>query len=592
MQRCKGQRCKHTIWAQMVGGTLPSSWKKNILEIVLEKDDRGPFSVSDTDCSHLLVKLGIDPRSSVQIESVQICPTGRGVILVTFKQGLDIERFSRYDVIEVTRTGIRAVHVKPAGKKDVVVTIKGLHPNTRDDGVLNYLGKYGKIVTNKVVYGTFGEGPLKGIKNGDRSFKIELKAETNIGTYHAIDGQRVTLRYPGQLQTCARCHQTPIDCKGGAIARRCEAAQGTKVEFSEYILKLWEKIGYAPGEVEMAAVYDEDTEYEESGHNQKQIGGTFTPPQKMSEPEKFSGVSIKQIPRDTDHGDVMEFLIEAGLPDKLKECVEIKGSGVVSIKNIDNQVCMKMIKNIHNQISFGKKLFCNGLIALTPEKDSGLADTQVQAAVVPTAGPQERPSTPTLPASSPSTAGRPVRSPTRGPAQSLAPPDTQVQAAAVPTAETQERPSTPTLPASSPSTAGRPGRSPTRGPAQSLAPPELSVSTPIVSLPESSSTELTVSPFLRRYSCSLLDSPRSGSLAADILNTRKNLLSEIRDLQDQLSEFDSCRSEQSDSSGDESENKKVKQSKRKAGKTPIKSDEKNKKANLDWFEKPHDGSTH
>ena len=540
-------------WAQMVGGTLPSSWKKNILEIVLEKDDRGPFSVSDTDCSHLLVKLGIDPRSSVQIESVQICPTGRGVILVTFKQGLDIERFSRYDVIEVTRTGIRAVHVKPAGKKDVVVTIKGLHPNTRDDGVLNYLGKYGKIVTNKVVYGTFGEGPLKGIKNGDRSYKIELKAETNIGTYHAIDGQRVTLRYPGQLQTCARCHQTPIDCKGGAIARRCEAAQGTKVEFSEYILKLWEKIGYAPGEVEMAAVYDEDTEYEESSHNQKQIGGTFTPPQKMSEPEKFSGVSIKQIPRDTDHGDVMEFLIEAGLPDKLKECVEIKGSGVVSIKNIDNQVCMKMIKNIHNQISFGKKLFCNGLIALTPEKDSGLADTQVQAAVVPTAGPQERPSTPTLPASSPSPAGRPVRSPTRSPAQSLAPPDTQVQAATVPTAGTQERPSTPTLPASSPSTAGRPGRSPTRGPAQSLAPPELSVSTPIVSLPESSSTELTVSPFLRRYSCSLLDSPRSGSLAADILNTRKNLLSEIRDLQDQLSEFDSCRSEQSDSSGDESE---------------------------------------
>ena len=86
----------------------------------------------------------------------------------------------------------------------------------------------------------FGEGPLKGVRNGDRSYKMEVKADTNIGTYHAIDGQRVTLRYPGQMQTCARCFQTPITCKGGAIARRCEAAQGEKVEFSDFILRLWQ----------------------------------------------------------------------------------------------------------------------------------------------------------------------------------------------------------------------------------------------------------------------------------------------------------------------------------------------------------------
>ena len=46
-------------WAQLVGSTLPSSWKKNILKIVLEKDERGPFSVSDTVCSHLMFKLGL-----------------------------------------------------------------------------------------------------------------------------------------------------------------------------------------------------------------------------------------------------------------------------------------------------------------------------------------------------------------------------------------------------------------------------------------------------------------------------------------------------------------------------------------------------
>ena len=47
-------------WAQFVGSTLPSSWNKNILEIILEKDAKGSYYVSDVDCSHLLGKLGID----------------------------------------------------------------------------------------------------------------------------------------------------------------------------------------------------------------------------------------------------------------------------------------------------------------------------------------------------------------------------------------------------------------------------------------------------------------------------------------------------------------------------------------------------
>ena len=76
------------------------------------------------------------------------------------------------------------------------------------------------------------------------------------------------------------------------------------------------------------------------------------------------------------------------------------------------------------------------------------------------------------------------------------------------------------------------------------------------------------------------------------MNTRKHLLSEIKDLNDQLSEFGSCVSEQSDSSGSES-SKEVKRhrSKRKAGKSPIKSDEKLKKPALvlDWYENCEDG---
>ena len=511
-------------WAQMVGSSLPSSWNKNILEVVLEKDERGPFNVSDTDCSQLLRRLGIDPRPGVQIQSVQICPTGRGVILITFKQGLNIDMFSRYDVFEVTKSGIRAVHVKPAGKRDVVVTIKGLHPNTRDDGVINYLSKYCKIVTNKVVYCTHGEGPLKGLQNGDRAYKVEVNADTNIGTYHAVDGQRVTLRYSGQLQTCARCHETALICKGGAIARKCEAAQGDKVEFSDYIIKLWEKIGYAPGEVEMAAVYDEHGDYDVGPDTVvQQTGGFFTPLKQKSEPEKYSGVSVKQFPKEADHGDIIEYFINAGLPEDLKDSVEIRANGKVTIKNLENAVCLELISNIHNKIEFGKKLFCNGFIALTPEKENDPDNDKTD----------KSDDTPSLDVNSTS----------------------------------QDQP-TPV------STSG----------ASMVVPKVLS---PIASSPDFKGshsdlfTPLSDVSLIRRHSIGI----PPGSIASEILNTKKSLLTDIRDLQDQLSDFGSCVST-SDSSGEEGSGNKQggKKKKRKAGKTPIKNDEKSKKANFDWFE--------
>ena len=190
-------------WAEMLGSTLSPGWNKNVLEIVLDKDQRGAFIVNDHDCAKVMRKIGLDPRPGVHVEAVQICPNGRGVILITLKPEVAIANFCRHDVFEVTASGIRAVHIKPAGKRDAVVTIKGLHPNTRDDGVLVYLNKFAKSVTNKVVHGVYAEGPLKGLKNGDRSYKLEIKPSDNIGTYHVIDGQKVTLRYAGQQQTCA-----------------------------------------------------------------------------------------------------------------------------------------------------------------------------------------------------------------------------------------------------------------------------------------------------------------------------------------------------------------------------------------------------
>ena len=367
-------------WAEMLGSTLPSSWNKNVLQIVLEKDIRGAFMVSNHDCARVMKKIGLDQRPGVQVDSVQICPNGRGRILITLKDSVAIENFCRYDIFEVTESGIRTVNVKPAGKRDAVVIVKGLHLNTKDQWVMDYLGKFGKLVTSKVIYHTFGDGPLHGLKNGDRSYKVELKPNVNIGTYHVLDGNKVTLRYPGQQQTCARCHETPQNCRGGGMARRCEAAGGLRVEFSEYIMGLWNKIGYVPGELEVAAVFDdhgEDTVQEISVH--LQAGGHFTPVKVTSDPDLFKGVTIKQFPKDTDHGAIMEFLAIAGLPEASKESVVIKSNGTVTIRDLDNAVCKSLIENIHSKKKFDRKLFCNGIIPRTPDKPANDSPPAVTA---------------------------------------------------------------------------------------------------------------------------------------------------------------------------------------------------------------------
>ena len=77
-------------WAQRIGDSV-AQMSKNILEVILEKDIKGAFSVSDVDCARLLTKLGLDLRPGLQVEGVQLCPNGRGVILITLKDSINIE---------------------------------------------------------------------------------------------------------------------------------------------------------------------------------------------------------------------------------------------------------------------------------------------------------------------------------------------------------------------------------------------------------------------------------------------------------------------------------------------------------------------
>ena len=245
---------------------------------------------------------------------MQICPNGRGVIYITLKRELKIGKYCKYDVIDVTISGGRAVLVKPAGKREAVVTLKGIQPNTRDDAFLDFLKQFGHVVTNKVIHGVFTEGPIKGMRNCDRNFKMEIKPNTSLGSYHVLDGQRVSLKYPGHQQTCARCPEPALTCKGRGIAKKCESEGGLKADFNNYILELWEKVGYSP-EGEGTKNLD-GTALEE---NASQEGGDFTPQKVSSDTDKFTEAVIKNIPEDTDHGEIVEFLVLSGLPERKKD---------------------------------------------------------------------------------------------------------------------------------------------------------------------------------------------------------------------------------------------------------------------------------
>ena len=491
---------------------------------MLEKDIKGAFTLSDSDYANLLRKIGLDTRPGMNVTSVQICPNGRGVIYITLKDEIDAAKFIRYDVIDVTSAGVRAVNIKAAGKRDVIVTIRGLHPNTKEETVIDYLKLYGDLVSQKVVYGTFPEGPLKGLRNGDRSYKLEIKQGSHLGSYHVLDGQKITVRYPGQQQTCGRCLRPSMVCKGRGVAKRCEVEGGEKADFVDYILDMWSRVGYTPNSTDTSSL--NDIPIQEASED-------FTPVKINSSPEKFTGVSIKNLPKDTDHGEVVELLIQLGLPENKKDNVNVSDSGTVVIKSIENSICLKLINALHKKIHFSRKLFCNGVIPLTPEKQVS-SDQNMRLSQI---------------------SDQKVKSKT---SENLT--EKNSQNLVLPALDTSEQ----------------------------LNPPEsLKVST--FQQGSSDSEWPSVPTLVRRHSLSLHNrSPNKGSIADEILNTNYSkasiqsaqLRTSIKDLADVLSDFKSCQS-MSDSSSEETNEKIVNGARRKRGrKTSPKNNMLSKKVNM------------
>ena len=133
-----------------------------------------------------------------------------------------------------------------------MVTISGLDFNTPDTFIMEYLGKFGTVVTTSVIYNRYKEGPFKGKYNGDRKYQVDFtKSSVSMGTFHIIDGSRFRVFYPGNKKTCGRCHMSADLCKGEAVAKNCEETGSSRVELMVHMRNLWTQIDFQPRDFQL-----------------------------------------------------------------------------------------------------------------------------------------------------------------------------------------------------------------------------------------------------------------------------------------------------------------------------------------------------
>ena len=365
--------------------------QRNVLEVTLERSDVNVDIVIDqVEIERVLKTLGIDIKS--QVEGYQLQYKGAiSVISVWMPIGVNLERFCKDMVIRVNDT-VSTGMIRPAGKSEVTVTVIGLDFNTPDTLVLEYLGMFGKVKNNSVIYCEYSEGPFKGKKNGDRKYQVDFSGtRKNMGTFHLIDNCKVKVFYRGNMKTCARCHKPAISCVGSEIARNCEISGGDRIKLIDHMKSVWAEVGFAPTtftlengdnfeENEVQALYDAPVLKESS----------FPSVSIRNEPDsedfdKCDGISVKNIPKNVEEKNIWEFLVDNGLPmehglENVRVNMGEKNSWVI-IDGLELDEIKLIYNSIHfpitNKKYFDAPIYCKPLRRLTPTKANKVVDSEL-----------------------------------------------------------------------------------------------------------------------------------------------------------------------------------------------------------------------
>ena len=367
---------------------------KSILEIRLEKQQGASFNLTMKEIETLLTRLGI---ADSHFDGVSACPEGKPVVLITMKPNVDINKFLYKNESYIVKEGIRTTTIRQAGKKDVQVTVSGLHPNTKDQAVIRYLAAHGKVnMKEKVVYhvypGVPGSSLCAGKFNGNRSYVMEVTEA--MGSYHIMDGEKVSIRYPGQEWSCARCHQFKHICPGRAVARECTA---DRIMLSEHMARHWTKIGYKPDSSDMHEV-DEETELEvQVGSDKKK---PFISESKLT--SKYEEVIVKGFAPDTSIDNIIEELSKHGLPSEynIDGILRNEKTGNMTVTKLKPENCLEIMDKMHGQRFLGKKIFITSVVSTSPAKPEPGVQVPAEGDEAPGA-PTLSSSIPTLPMPSP-----------------------------------------------------------------------------------------------------------------------------------------------------------------------------------------------
>ena len=370
--------------------------KRNVLEINLDVDTN-TGKIEKESLAKLFTRMGM---RTGELEGFQI---KRRKVFAWLVEGTDLARFITDQCFQIT-PGMKTSVIKPMDKREVQVLISGININTPDSFLFSYLAFFGKVSSHKVIYDTERDGPLAGVKNGDRRFLMDFTSGKGMGTYHLVDGESVIVSYSGQRRTCGRCHQDSRTCPGGGWARACEEKKTPRLELREHMQKLWAEIGFKTDAYELGSgeVAEEDVESE---------ARSFTPPVKTQvskeDKELFSAVQVRNLPDKVDMSDLMTMLKEHGLPEDMdEENVTLGKNGrkgrtwAAKIGPLSSETCNIMIENIDKKVIpiWDKLLHCVGVSGFSPVKPAAPQSLHPNGAPpVPVTTPSKRP---LLPASS------------------------------------------------------------------------------------------------------------------------------------------------------------------------------------------------
>ena len=140
----------------------------------MEKEtNEDEFILAEESIAKLLRTINMDIY--IDVEGYQVSyGRKKSKIEVLCKEGLDLEQFCTQNSLEVEK-GVKTNYIRPAGKRDVEVTVVGLGFNIPDSLVQEYITKFGgKLVTNDVIYGKFGSGTFQGKLNGVRKYRVDF----------------------------------------------------------------------------------------------------------------------------------------------------------------------------------------------------------------------------------------------------------------------------------------------------------------------------------------------------------------------------------------------------------------------------------